>query len=139
MCKLVHFQTYHPLLLPLLVNHVPSLHVCFDFIPELLSHASVKQQSFAIQLAAELMRTYPIAKGLDCTKFAFSRTHQWIKHLQSPVAPTTLVPSLATPEQGMQERATHAQALTAVLPYLLMMVHSLPWPCHPSTCLRVWR
>jgi integrator complex subunit 2 len=34
--KLVHFQGYPSELLPLVVSAIPSMHICLDFIPELL-------------------------------------------------------------------------------------------------------
>ena len=73
LCKLVHFQTYNPLLLPMMVDHVPSLHVCFDFIPELLHQNNIKQQAFAIKLAAELMRSYTITRAVECAKLVCSK------------------------------------------------------------------
>lgn len=37
MAKLVHFQGYHHTLIPVTVEGIPSMHICLDFIPELLA------------------------------------------------------------------------------------------------------
>ncbi|GFS97987.1 integrator complex subunit 2 [Nephila pilipes] len=44
LAKLVHFQTYSSELLPVVVSSVPSLHICLDFLPELLSQADLDKQ-----------------------------------------------------------------------------------------------
>ncbi|GLD47162.1 integrator complex subunit 2 isoform X1, partial [Lates japonicus] len=48
--KLVHFQGYPQALLPLTVAGIPSIHICLDFIPELLAQPQLEKQIFAIQL-----------------------------------------------------------------------------------------
>lgn len=42
--KLVHFQGYPAELLPMMVSGVPSVHICLDFIPELLSQSQAEKQ-----------------------------------------------------------------------------------------------
>jgi len=42
--KLVHFQGYSRDLLPITVQGIPSMHICLDFIPELLSQPSLEKQ-----------------------------------------------------------------------------------------------
>lgn len=42
--KLVHFQGYSSELLPLAVTNIPSMHICLDFIPELLSQPDLSKQ-----------------------------------------------------------------------------------------------
>lgn len=44
LAKLVHFQTYSSDLLPLTVSAVPSMHICLDFLPELLSQPDLAKQ-----------------------------------------------------------------------------------------------
>lgn len=49
--KVLHFQGYDPKLLPMVAAQVPSMHVCLDFIPELLSHEQIeKKVSHRMQL-----------------------------------------------------------------------------------------
>ena len=44
LAKLVHFQGYDSGLLSLIVSKVPSMHICLDFIPELLSQPDLNKQ-----------------------------------------------------------------------------------------------
>lgn len=44
MVKLVHFQGYPLQLLPMMVSGVPSMHICLDFIPELLAQPETHKQ-----------------------------------------------------------------------------------------------
>ena len=58
--KLIHYQTYDPQLLPILVEGVPSMHVCLMYIPEFLLQPERSKQLFAIRLATTLFRKYPL-------------------------------------------------------------------------------
>ncbi|KAI9355128.1 integrator complex subunit 2 [Zopfochytrium polystomum] len=58
--KLLHFQGYPPHLIPLLVSKVPSMHVCFEFIPELVAQPQLDKQLFGVQLASALVDKYPL-------------------------------------------------------------------------------
>lgn len=44
LAELVHFQGYPKQLIPILVRGVPSMHICIDFVPKLLSHADLNKQ-----------------------------------------------------------------------------------------------
>lgn len=72
LAKLVHFQTYSSELLPVVVSSVPSLHICLDFLPELLSQADLDKQIFAIELASHLCSQYAIAKSLSIAKLCIN-------------------------------------------------------------------
>ncbi|GIY57043.1 integrator complex subunit 2 [Caerostris extrusa] len=72
LAKLVHFQTYSCELLPVVVSSVPSLHICLDFLPELLSQADLDKQIFAIELASHLCSQYAIAKSLSVAKLCIN-------------------------------------------------------------------
>ncbi|GAM27079.1 hypothetical protein SAMD00019534_102540 [Acytostelium subglobosum LB1] len=71
--KLIHFQGYMAQLLPITVTHIPSMHICFDFLPELLNLPSVDKQVFSIQLVAFLAEKYPIPKSLRICRQALGR------------------------------------------------------------------
>ena len=43
-----------------LVEEVPSMHTCISFLPELLSTADLSTRAFAILLAGEVARKYPL-------------------------------------------------------------------------------
>ena len=70
LCKLIHFQGYPIEVKPALVAGVPSMHICFSFIPELLSITSNERRLFGINLSAQLARTYSIPKTLDLCRLA---------------------------------------------------------------------
>nr|XP_039268166.1 integrator complex subunit 2-like [Styela clava] len=66
--KLVHFQGYPSELIPVFVGGVPSMHICLDFIPELLQQQNIGKQLFAIQLASHLSTHYPLPKSLSIAR-----------------------------------------------------------------------
>ncbi|KAM6906901.1 integrator complex subunit 2 isoform 2-T2 [Xenentodon cancila] len=70
--KLVHFQGYPQALLPLTVAGIPSMHICLDFIPELLAQPQLEKQIFAIQLLSYLCTQYALPKSLNVARLAIS-------------------------------------------------------------------
>ncbi|KAN0008741.1 hypothetical protein ACTFIU_009470 [Dictyostelium citrinum] len=100
--KLVHFQGYLSQLLPITVTLIPSMHICFEFIPELLAQPSLEKQIFAIQLLSYLSEKFPIPKSLKIcrqsqTRISFnlnSNTLSYddrIKFLHSILPPVTRI------------------------------------------------
>ncbi|EAL72870.1 integrator complex subunit 2 [Dictyostelium discoideum AX4] len=71
--KLVHFQGYLSQLLPITVTLIPSMHICFEFIPELLAQPSLEKQIFAIQLLSYLSEKFPIPKSLKICRQSQTR------------------------------------------------------------------
>ncbi|XP_056593232.1 integrator complex subunit 2 [Triplophysa dalaica] len=70
--KLVHFQGYPQALLPLTVAGIPSMHICLDFIPELLAQPQLEKQIFAIELLSHLCTQYALPKSLSVARLAIS-------------------------------------------------------------------
>ncbi|XP_068124850.1 integrator complex subunit 2 [Hyperolius riggenbachi] len=70
--KLVHFQGYPCHLLPLTVAGIPSMHICLDFIPELIAQPEVEKQIFAIQLLSHLCIQYALPKSLSMARLAIN-------------------------------------------------------------------
>lgn len=70
--KLVHFQGYPQALLPLTVAGIPSMHICLDFIPELLAQPQLEKQIFAIELLSHLCTQYALPKSLSVARLAVS-------------------------------------------------------------------
>eukprot|EP01018_Ginkgo_biloba_P002421 Gb_16868 [translate_table: standard] len=56
--KLIHFQGYDTQLIPMMMEGVPAMVQCFDFLQELLHKSQQTQQVFAVILAANLVRRY---------------------------------------------------------------------------------
>lgn len=72
LAKLVHFQTYPSELLATTSNKIPSMHICLDFIPELLSQPDLSKQVFVVQLTSHLCEKYAITKSLNVAKLCFN-------------------------------------------------------------------
>eukprot|EP00088_Acartia_fossae_P070615 TRINITY_DN951_c0_g1_i4.p1 TRINITY_DN951_c0_g1~~TRINITY_DN951_c0_g1_i4.p1 ORF type:complete len:1177 (+),score=271.60 TRINITY_DN951_c0_g1_i4:42-3572(+) len=70
LAKLVHFQGYPTELLQVTVKGVPSMHICLDFAPELLSQPSLEKQIFAIDLISHLSLEYPVPRSLSTARLA---------------------------------------------------------------------
>ncbi|XP_063311286.1 integrator complex subunit 2 isoform X1 [Pelobates fuscus] len=70
--KLVHFQGYPCQLLPLTVAGIPSMHICLDFIPELIAQPELEKQIFAIQLLSYLCIQYALPKSLSMARLAIN-------------------------------------------------------------------
>lgn len=68
LARLVHFQGYPRELLEMTVRGIPSMHICLDFIPELLSMSEMDKQIFAIDLSSHLSLQYALPKSLSAAK-----------------------------------------------------------------------
>eukprot|EP00698_Gefionella_okellyi_P015164 TRINITY_DN426_c0_g2_i1.p1 TRINITY_DN426_c0_g2~~TRINITY_DN426_c0_g2_i1.p1 ORF type:complete len:1009 (+),score=197.89 TRINITY_DN426_c0_g2_i1:295-3027(+) len=76
--KLVHFQTYAHALVPVVVAGVSSMHVCLDFVHELVTHAQYEKQAFGMLLAGHLIHRYPIQKSLEIAKMTVAEIRRYI-------------------------------------------------------------
>jgi integrator complex subunit 2 len=72
LAKLVHFQGYPMELLPVTVAGIPSMHICLDFLPELLSQPDSEKQIFAVNLASHLGIQFALPKSLSVAKLCVS-------------------------------------------------------------------
>ena len=70
LAKLVHFQGYPLQLLPIIVAGVPSMHICLDFAPELLSQPDLEKQAFAVDLISHLSIQYALPKSYSIARLA---------------------------------------------------------------------
>ena len=70
--KLLHFQGYDHQLLPVTTQGIPSMHCCFDFLPELLNQPHREQQIFAIDLVSHLVSLYTIPKAYSIAQLIIS-------------------------------------------------------------------
>ncbi|XP_076108239.1 integrator complex subunit 2-like [Mytilus galloprovincialis] len=70
LAKLIHFQGYPEELLNITVPGIPSMHICLDFVPELLSQPQMHKQIFAIKMMAHLCCQYALPKSLNIAKLA---------------------------------------------------------------------
>ncbi|KAJ8957873.1 hypothetical protein NQ318_001869 [Aromia moschata] len=65
LCKLVHFQTYPSELLDVVIRGVPSMHICLDFLQELMQQPSLTKQIFGVQLLSHVSLQYALPKSLN--------------------------------------------------------------------------
>jgi len=64
LAKLVHFQGYPSDQIKPLIYSVPSMHICLDFIPQMLASNELDTQIFAFELLTDLSSFYPIRTAL---------------------------------------------------------------------------
>ncbi|CAF0763251.1 unnamed protein product [Adineta steineri] len=108
LAKLVHFQGYPSDQIKPLIYSVPSMHICLDFIPQMLATNELETQIFAFELLTDLSSFYPIRTALLVVKLAlqvyatllrvlsnddrlrfFSRTYKFLTHMSSIFPPLT--------------------------------------------------
>jgi len=94
LAKLVHFQGYPVELLGVTVAGVPSMHICLDFAPELLSQPSLDKQVFAIDLISHLSVQYALPKALSTARLAVNTLSTLFSVLASESRTALLVPVL---------------------------------------------
>ncbi|XP_012557511.2 integrator complex subunit 2 isoform X1 [Hydra vulgaris] len=95
MAKLIHFQGYPPSLLEVLCTGVPSMHICIEFIPELLNQAHLEKQLFAVQLISYLAIHYPIPKSYSMCKYTLQRVSDLLMALPVSKRNQFFVPALS--------------------------------------------
>eukprot|EP00040_Diaphanoeca_grandis_P032094 m.193507 g.193507 ORF g.193507 m.193507 type:complete len:1160 (+) comp32504_c0_seq2:194-3673(+) len=66
--RIVHFQGYDASLLQMLSFGVPSMHLCMDFIEQLLVHSSLEKQIFSVQIAGVLAPRFTVEKMLEIAR-----------------------------------------------------------------------
>ncbi|KAK7483426.1 hypothetical protein BaRGS_00025366 [Batillaria attramentaria] len=114
LAKLIHFQGYPKELLPLMVSGVPSMHICLDFIPELLGQPQVEKQVFGIQLLAALCGQYGLPKSLNVAKLAINVMFTLLTAYESSAC---------------------CQLFVETVPSLLLMCRAFPPLCEDATSL----
>ncbi|XP_062598976.1 integrator complex subunit 2-like [Saccostrea cucullata] len=72
LAKLVHFQGYPDTLLPVTTTGIPSIHICLDYIPEILSQPQAEKQIFAIKLMSHLCCQYALPRSLSVAKLCIN-------------------------------------------------------------------
>lgn len=105
LAKLVHFQGYPRELLSMTVRGIPSMHICLDFIPELLTMAEMDKQIFAIDLSSHLSLQYAFPKSLSVAKLCINTL-------------TTLL--------GILSSDTRIEMFRAILPCIVRFAEAFP-------------
>ncbi|XP_054258735.1 integrator complex subunit 2 [Macrosteles quadrilineatus] len=94
LAKLVHFQGYPRELLPVTVKGIPSMHICLDFIPELLSQPSLEKQVFAVDLVSHLSLHYALPKSMSVARLAINTLSTLVTVLSSENRTELFTPAL---------------------------------------------
>ncbi|XP_053600461.1 integrator complex subunit 2 [Plodia interpunctella] len=94
LAKLVHFQGYPRELLPVTVKGIPSMHICLDFIPELLSQASLEKQIFAVDLVSHLSIQYALPKAMSIARLCVNTLSTLLSVLPSDLRLELFQPAL---------------------------------------------
>ncbi|XP_021962074.1 integrator complex subunit 2 isoform X2 [Folsomia candida] len=99
LAKLVHFQGYPLELLPVTVRGIPSMHICLDFIPELLSQPEMEKQVFAAQLISYLSMQYALPKSFSIARIAVTTMNGMASGLMSEERAEFFIPALSALER----------------------------------------
>ena len=83
LAKLVHFQGYPHELLSVTAAGVPSLFICLDTSPELLSQPNIDKQVFAVDLISHLSVTWALPKSLSYARLAVNSLYTLLGVLAS--------------------------------------------------------
>ncbi|XP_023344126.1 integrator complex subunit 2 [Eurytemora carolleeae] len=102
LAKLVHFQGYPTSLVPVCVAGVPSMHICLDFAPELLSQPSLDKQVFAIDLISQLSVQYSLPKSLSAARLAVNSVSTLLSVLHSQTREELIISTLPAMERVCQ-------------------------------------
>ncbi|KAK2562342.1 Integrator complex subunit 2 [Acropora cervicornis] len=89
--KLVHFQGYPIELLPVTVAGIPSMHICLDFICELVNQPQLEKQ-----LASYLCLQFPLPKAMGVARYILSRLSSLLATLPFSKRAAFFTPTLPT-------------------------------------------
>lgn len=116
LAKLVHFQGYPTELLPVTVLGIPSMHICLDYIPEMLSQPQMDKQIFAIKLTSHLCCQYALPKSLSIAKLCINVMFAMI---------------------GVLDAKKRVEFFRQTLPYLVKICQAFPPLCEDVTSLLI--
>nr|CAG4651591.1 EOG090X0154 [Triops cancriformis] len=94
LAKLVHFQGYPSSLLSITVKGIPSMHICLDFLPELLAQPELEKQLFAVDLASHLSLQYALPKSMGVARLAINVLYTLLSVLPSNGRSDLFLPAL---------------------------------------------
>lgn len=78
LCIVFLLQGYPRELLPVTCVGIPSMHICLDFIAELLSQPDFQKQIFAIDLISNISQQYPLPKSLSLARLAINTMYTFL-------------------------------------------------------------
>lgn len=135
LAKLVHFQGYPTELIPLTVAGIPSMHICVDFIPELIAQPHLDKQMFAIELVSYLSLQYALPKAMGVAKLAVDVMNTMLSVLPRDKKPYFFLVTLPALVRVCKAFPPLCEDAVALLLQLGRMVHSHLSTL--STCINV--
>ncbi|KAF9974481.1 Integrator complex subunit 2 [Actinomortierella ambigua] len=109
--KLLHFQGYKKDLIQTVVKGVPSIHVCLDFLQELLNQENEETQRFALRLAAQL-----------CDRLPLPKTYQMVNEFVLPKLEELLFRTQLTAPEVIKSAAVLCHAFPSLKSTLVQML-----------------
>lgn len=94
LAKLVHFQGYPHSLLQVTAQGVPSMFICLDTAPELLSQPSLEKQVFAVDLISHLSVVCAMPNSLSIARLAVNSVSTLLGVLADKERISLLLPTL---------------------------------------------
>nr|CAG4643017.1 EOG090X0154 [Ilyocryptus agilis] len=95
--KLVHFQARPMLLNLFFIGGIPSMHICLDFLPELLAQpiqTDLAKQLFAVDLISHLSMQYSLPKSFSVARLAVNTLSTLLSVLPSHGRTDIYLPAL---------------------------------------------
>ncbi|KRX14387.1 Integrator complex subunit 2 [Trichinella nelsoni] len=81
--KAIHHQGYSTKLISIIVRNVPSMHVCFDWIKQLITMSDLQIKIFSVELLSHLCVEHPIEKAYRCAEFLLNVLYTMLDKLES--------------------------------------------------------
>jgi hypothetical protein len=72
LARMVHLQTYNLALIPKTVK-IESMHICIDFLPEIINHPNRDKRIFGFVLLSHLLIKYPTPRYMELTQYILGR------------------------------------------------------------------
>uniref|UniRef100_A0A1I7YWZ1 Fanconi anemia group I protein n=1 Tax=Steinernema glaseri TaxID=37863 RepID=A0A1I7YWZ1_9BILA len=96
--RLVHYQTYPLHLVPVVVKHVPSMHIMIEHVQELFVSPKIQRRIFGVVLMVELAHQYKIPAALTKIELILDVIHTLITYVSTDYNMAlflSIVPSLS--------------------------------------------
>ncbi|XP_067943730.1 integrator complex subunit 2-like [Watersipora subatra] len=92
--KLISFQGYDRRLIPIAIAGIPSMHICLDYVPELLAQPDINKQVFAVRLVASLCQQYGVHKTFTMARLSINTLHTLVGVLPTRSVIADILPVL---------------------------------------------
>ena len=130
LARIIHVQGYPSHMIEMLVQGVPSMHICTDFIPDLLEETDNPTNIvFCVQLTACLCEQYPLHKAIGVCQRVLEFLSKRVRHLDSKERAGVFKPMLISLVHFAKTFPTLSEDITN----LLLVVMKLEQAVTPET------